>query len=178
MKNTLLYFLLFAFATFSLTSCDPDDEIDDDNEEELITTVNVVLSSPADALTLTFRDIDGEGGVDPVITGGTLDANTTYSYVATFLNESVTPTEDITGEVQEENLEHFVSLSGIGLDVDVSITDVDDAGNPLGLTGTITTKDAGTGVLRLVLLHEPMKTSTGATGGSTDADISYPVTVE
>jgi len=178
MKKSLFYFFLFTFAATTWTACGDDDIEEPPNEEELITTVRVALTSPTDAVTLTFTDLDGEGGDDPVITGGTLDANSTYSYSVTFMNEAESPAEDITAEVQDESLEHFVSLTGVGLDVDIDITDVDSDGNPLGLTGTVTTRDAGSGELRLILLHEPIKTSTNATGGSTDADVSFPVTVE
>ncbi|MFK8056187.1 MAG: type 1 periplasmic binding fold superfamily protein [Saprospiraceae bacterium] len=179
MNKSLFYFLLFAFASVTWTACGDDDlPMEEENEEELITTINVALSSPTDAVTLTFVDIDGDGGDDPVITGGSLDANSTYSFSTTFLNESVTPTEDITEEVEEEGVDHYVSYGSGSLNFDVMLSDMDDNGDPIGLTGTLTTGDAGTGELQVILLHESTKTATGATGGSTDADVSFPITVE
>ena len=68
------------------------------NEEELITTVNYTLT-PADgsaAITLSFVDLDGDGGDAPTITGGTLIANTTYTGTLELLNEAEMPVEDIT----------------------------------------------------------------------------------
>jgi hypothetical protein len=41
-----------------------------------------------------------------VTVSGDLLVNTTYSGAVTFLNESVTPVDDITVEVKEEGLEH------------------------------------------------------------------------
>jgi hypothetical protein len=51
-----------------------------------------------------------------VTVSGDLLVNTTYSGAVTFLNESVTPVDDITVEVQEEGLEHqlFFRLEAIG----------------------------------------------------------------
>ena len=178
MNKSTLYFLLFCFAATTWTACVDDDVPVVDNEEELITTVNVALSSPTDAVTLNFRDLDGDGGDDGVVTGGTLDANTSYSFTTTFLNESETPTEDITEEVREEGDEHYVIYESGSLSFDVMRSDVDSDGNPIGLTGTITTGAAGTGELQVVLRHEPTKTPDGATGGETDIDVSFPIVVE
>jgi putative methionine-R-sulfoxide reductase with GAF domain len=41
-----------------------------------------------------------------VTVSGDLLVNTTYSRAVSFLNESVTPVDDITVEVKEEGLEH------------------------------------------------------------------------
>ena len=179
MNKSILYFLLFTFAATTWTACDDDDEIPMvENPEELITTVNVSLASPTDAATLTFRDLDGDGGDAPIITGGTLDANTTYSFTTTFLNETETPAEDVTEEVREEGTDHFVIYESADLNFTFMRSDVDDDGNPLGLTGTLTTGDVGTGELQVILRHQPVKTPDGATGGDTDADVSFPITVE
>jgi hypothetical protein len=54
-------------------------------------------------VTMTSRDLDGDGPNVPVVTvSGDLLVNTTYSGAVT-LNESVTPVDDIT-EVKEEGL--------------------------------------------------------------------------
>jgi hypothetical protein len=179
MKKSLLYFALFAFAATTWTACDDDDDVEvPPNQGEVITTVNVALSSSNDAVTLSFRDVDGDGGDDPVILGGTLDANTTYSFSTSFLNESVSPIDNVTDEVREEGTDHFVIYDSGALDLTVEISDEDDDGNPLGLLGTLTTSDAGTGQLQVILRHLPIKTPDGATGGDTDVDVSFPITVE
>ncbi len=58
------------------TSCN-DDDPPIDNEEEVITTLTYILTpASGQAVTLSFVDLDGDGGNPPVITGGTLDTNT------------------------------------------------------------------------------------------------------
>lgn len=176
MKNT---FFLALVATAMFASCTDDDQpVPPPNEEELITTVNVQLTSSSETVTLMFQDTDGPGGNDPVITGGTLRENTAYSFTTTFLNESVSPTEDITEEVREEGTEHFVLYTSGALNFSFVLDDADTDGNPIGLTGTLTTASAGTGDLQVILRHEPTKTATGATGGETDVDVSFPIVVE
>ena len=82
MKKTLL---MLSFALF-LGACGEDPVAP--NEEELITTLNLTLTPVAGgaAVVLTFQDLDGEGGNDPVITNGTIAANTNYNATgATFI---------------------------------------------------------------------------------------------
>ncbi|MFK8056188.1 MAG: type 1 periplasmic binding fold superfamily protein [Saprospiraceae bacterium] len=179
MNKSTINFLFFSLAATTWTACSVDDDIIVCCfPPELITTVNVDLLSSSSAATLTFQDIDGPGGNDGVTTGATLSANTSYSFTTTFLNESVTPTEDVTVEVREEGTEHFVLYTSGALNFTFALSDLDTDGNPIGLTGTLTTGDAGAGDMQLILRHEPTKTSTGATGGETDIDVTFPITVE
>jgi len=96
-----LAIILFAF------SCN-DDNIVTPPGEEIITTLNFTLTpeNGGDAVVLSFNDPDGDGGNAPTITVENLAANTNYDGAITLSNESVTPTEDITAEVQEEDDEH------------------------------------------------------------------------
>ena len=177
--------LTVAALALSVTACDDDDPIVDVNEEELITTVTVGLNSPSGQVTLISRDLDGDGGNDAVVTGGTLAANTAYTFNVSFSNETETPPEDVTAEVREEDEEHQVFFEAIGLDgVTFAYGDEDEDGNPVGLTGTMTTGAAGAGDLRVVLRHEPNKDGEGVSEGNlanadgeTDVDVRIPVTV-
>ena len=78
-----------------LYSCEPNDPVDP-NDEEVITTLNVELQGVSSTLTLSFQDLDGDGGDDPVITVDKLEANQTYSGSLTLFNESEDPAEEIT----------------------------------------------------------------------------------
>ncbi len=179
MNKSTLYILLLILFGMTYQSCSIEDDIVCCTPPpELITSVNVSLVSQSDTLTLSFSDLDGEGGNDGVVEGGILDANTTYSFATSFLNESTTPAEDITEEVREEGTDHFVDYQSGTLGFTVVRTDVDDDGNPIGLTGTFTTGDAGTGELQVILLHEPIKTADAATGGETDIEVGFPIVVE
>lgn len=183
MKNLKLIVLLVIPVLFS-TSCSNDDEIV--NEEEVITTVTTTLTGGGQVITLTSRDLDGDGPNAPVVTvSGNLVAGTTYTGSTTFLNELESPAEDITVEVEEEGADHqvFYQLpSSIGT---VTYTDTDANGRPIGLNFTLVAGTSGsTGTLTVTLRHLPNKTASGVSGGditnaggNTDAAVTFSVAV-
>lgn len=176
---------LFAFAlVVFFASCDDDDPVID-NEEEVITRVTWTLT-PDDAanetVVFSFVDTDGDGGNDPVLsTTGSLVANASYSGSATFANED----EQITPEIVEEDDEHqiFFVVSG-GLNLTPVYDDMDDDGNPIGLLTTVTTGDASTGSVQIVLRHEPTKGAAAtidnpaAAGGETDVEVTFSASIQ
>jgi hypothetical protein len=158
---------------------------DGGQEEMIITTVTTTLTGGGQVITLTSSDLDGDGPSAPVVTvSGNLAANTSYTGAVTFLNEIQHPAEDITSEVEAEGVDYqvFYQLaSGLGT---ITYTDLDLNGKPIGLTFTLTTGNAGTGNLTVILRHLPNKSASGVAsgditnaGGSTDADVTYPVWV-
>lgn len=183
MKNLKLIALLVIPVIFS-TSCSNDDA--PVNEEEVITTVTTTLVGGGQTITLTSRDLDGDGPNAPVVTvSGNLTAGTTYTGSTTFLNELESPAEDITVEVEEEGADHqvFYQLpSSIGT---VTYTDTDANGRPIGLNFTLVAGTSGsTGTLTVTLRHLPNKTASGVSGGditnaggNTDAAVSFSVAV-
>ncbi|MCB9187399.1 MAG: type 1 periplasmic binding fold superfamily protein [Flavobacteriales bacterium] len=189
MKNTLkLLWALPLFAIISLTSCDKNDpEIP--NEEELITTLIYTLTPEGggNAVEFRFTDLDGDGGDAPVITNGTLAANTTYSGVITLLNETETPAEVISEEVEEEAEEHqfFYQFSNQSFSGGFDYADADGNGNPVGLLTTFATGTPLTTMLTITLRHEPNKTASGVSdgditnaGGETDIEVTFDVTIQ
>jgi hypothetical protein len=184
MKNNLKFLALFLSTSLVFTSCSNDDA--PVNEEEVITTVIVTLTNGGNTITLTSKDLDGDGPNAPEVTvSGDLIAGTTYTGSTRFLNELEDPAEEITDEVEEEGAEHQVFyqlLSSLGT---VTYTDTDVDGRPIGLSFTLTTgSTAGTGNLTVTLRHEPNKTATGVAagditnaGGSTDAQVTFPIQV-
>lgn len=164
------------------------DEPQGPDEVDIITTVNVRFENDAtdDVQTGTFRDIDGPGGESPAITGVTLDANSSYTVRLEFLNESVSPTDDITAEIREEELDHQVFfVIGGNIGITYSYGDQDSQGNPIGLTGTLTTVQAGNADLQIVLVQQPVKSNTGVAdgnlanaGGEENIRVQIPVRVE
>lgn len=184
MKTIKLLAILFVSAlTFSACSEDDHDHDDDhDHEEELITTVKYTLTNGTDIVTLTFSDPDGEGGNDGSYNvSGPLTSNTTYTGVIELLNETESPAEDITEEVKEEGDEHefFYTTDITGLTI--TKTDVDANNNPLGIETDVMTATAGTGVITVVLKHEPTKPNDGTAdgaNGSTDVEVTFNVTVQ
>lgn len=183
MKNLKLIALLVIPVLFS-TSCSNDDA--PVNEEEVITTVRTTLTGGGQVITLTSRDLDGDGPNAPVVTvSGNLIAGTTYTGSTEFLNELEDPAEDITVEVEEEGADHqvFYQLpSSIGT---VTYTDTDANGRPIGLNFTLVAGTSSTtGTLTVTLRHLPNKTATGVAagditnaGGNTDAAVTFSVAV-
>ena len=184
MKNLKLIALLVIPVLFS-TACDNDDA--PVNEEEVITTVTTTLLGGGRTITLTSRDLDGDGPNAPVITvSGNLTAGTTYTGTTTFLNELESPAEDITVEVQEEGVEHqvFYQLPSTLGTITYNPTDVDVNGKPIGLKFTLVAGSVGNGNLTVTLRHDLNKSAAGVAsgnianaGGSTDAAVSFPVVV-
>ncbi len=138
-KFKLLTLLVIAATVF--TSCNDSDPAPV-NEEEVITTLIATLT-PQGGVTdieLKSQDLDGDGPNAPVITvSGNLAANTIYNGIIRVLNETETPAENVTLEVQEEDDEHqFFYVSDNNL-VTTAYTDMDGNGNPIGVTFTLTT---------------------------------------
>jgi len=182
-KNLWMLFSLL-LAVSIVTSCD-DDDPEMVNEEEVITTVNVTFTNQADqsVITASFRDIDGPGGNDPVISDpSAFAADATYSVSIEFLNESdPSDVEDITEEVGEEDDEHQVFyVASTALNFTYTYGDQDGDGNPLGLMGSAATGAASTGTLNIVLRHEPTKPNDGLAdaGGETDISVTFDVTIQ
>lgn len=185
MKNSMtthLFSILFVSALF--TSCSNDDNAPAPvDEEEVITTMTVTLTSAGNTtVTLESKDLDGDGPNAPEITvSGSLVADATYSGSITLLNETETPSENITTEVADEDDEHQFFFTAGGAITGTSYTDEDGNGNPLGLSFDLTTGAAGSGTLQITLRHEPKKPNDGTladAGGETDIAQSFTVTVE
>ena len=179
MKNlkTLKLIALFISTSLFLTSCSDDHDHDHDHEGELITTLTYTLTSGNDIVTLTSRDLDGEGGADATFTvSGPLMANTTYTGTLTLLNETESPAEDKTVEIRAEGAEHEFFFASTISGVTFTKTDVDANNNPIGLSTTVNTGAAGTGSITVILKHEPTKPNNGTSdsaGGTEDIRVTF-----
>lgn len=178
-----IFILLLGFSSCKKEKADPVIP----NEPEVITTLKYTLTpnDGGDAVVLSFLDLDGDGGDAPIITGGTLDANKTYSGALVLLNEQETPAGNTTEEIQEEHNVHQFFFQTTIAGLTVAYDDVDDNGHPVGLQSTLTTTGAGNGTLTVTLRHEPDKYASGVpegditnAGGETDIEVTFDVTVE
>ena len=184
MKNLyLLPTLLFSFLL--LGSCSSDDETPElINEEELITTLRVTLvpEGGGTSITLTTIDLDGDGPDEPVISiSSNLMAGISYNGSILLFDESSSPAENITEEVEEEADEHqFFYTIGSGLAVTATATNFDSDGNALGTEFSLVAVDTSTGLLTFTLRHEPNKPADNlaTAGGETDIEATFTVTVE
>lgn len=186
MKNLLFRsaFLAVLAAAPMFTSCSDDNNDtptpDDDNEQ--ITTLRYELTPVGGGATLTaqYRDVDGDGGAAPVISGLTLAANTAYTGKIVLLDETKTPAEDISAEVKEEDDEHLLVFTPTGTNVTITRTDRDANNLEVGLETRLqtgTADAAATGTLRITLRHQPGTKNGTATPGDTDVEVTFPTTV-
>lgn len=186
MKNLLKPYLtafMMGSLLFASTSC-KDDEPEPVEEGELITTVTITLvpEGKTQSVTATFSDPDGPGGVNATIETLNLEPNTVYNASVTFSDESQSPPEDITAEIEEEGDEHeifYEALGGLNI-TSVEKTDMDSNNRPIGLEATITTGAASTGTLRITLKHQPgLKGSTSNIAvGETDVEANFPAVIQ
>lgn len=154
------------------------------NQEEVITTVRVVLTPGAESMPIELqsRDLDGDGPNAPVITvSDNLLVNTTYSGRIVLLNETMTPIEDITEEVAQEANDHQFFFSSTGPIGTIVYADEDGNGNPLGILFNLSTLTAGPGTLTVTLRHQPKKPNNGTladAGGETDIAQTFNFTIQ
>jgi len=187
-NKDLLFALLFIIGVL-ISSCSDDVEPVLVNEEEVITTITITLAAQGGGtqVTLQSRDLDGDGPNAPVVTvSGPLSSGQTYDGSIELLNETQSPAEDITEEVEQEEDEHqFFFLIGGSLDLDTDYADQDGDGNPVGLSFTATAGVASSGTLTVVLRHEPDKDGTGVSdgditnaGGETDVSQDFSLEIQ
>lgn len=185
MKNLkVLTVLLFTGLLFMACSDDDGGLPEPVNEEEVITTMTVTLTPNGEGspIILKTQDLDGAGPNAPeIIVSGNLAAGATYNGRILLLNETETPAENITEEVEAEAGKHqfFYSVGG-NLDISTEYGNLDDAGYPLGTAFTLTAGAASSGTLTFTLRHEPTKPNTGLddAGGETDIATTFEVIVE
>jgi hypothetical protein len=159
-------------------------------EEELITTLNLTLTEQGTSSTVTyaFRDTDGVGGAPASLDTIRVVEGKTYNATVEMLDESASPSKDITDEVREEAEEHqlwFTPAGGFS-SATITLTDKEsDYGtqsgtdHPVGLAfRLIVTAGAGDGTLTVALDHYGAGEKTGsARSGETDIEVSFPVRV-
>ena len=170
--KTVSNFLPIIFIAVIIFSCGDDPE--PVNEEEVITTVTVVLT-PSDGgtpVTLKFFDADGDGSIAPVKTvSGSLGVFKTYTGVITLQNESQTTPTDITTEVRNEGQHHIFCFDiSSGSNLTITASDTDSKGLPIGLSSTWTTTTTGPAVVKISLRHQ-FGTKTGACPGEGETDV-------
>lgn len=177
--------------TFSSCSNDEDNPEPPVNEEELITTVTAIYTpvGGGTAITLQYKDLDGVGANAPVITVSSAFAkNKTYNGVVTFKNELANPAQDITPEIVEEGVDHqlFYQTTGTlnAFTYGTASSNFDKNGKPVGLQSVFTTTEVASGNLTITLRHEPNKSGADVANGditnakgSTDAEVSFPISV-
>ncbi|MFC6245467.1 type 1 periplasmic binding fold superfamily protein [Flavobacterium psychroterrae] len=182
---------LIAALTFSSCSKDDENEPEPVNEEEVITTVTASYTpvGGGTAITLLYRDLDGDGPNAPVTTvSGPFAKNKTYNGAVTVKNESVNPAEDITTEIIEEGVDHQLFYQKTGtlnaFTYATASNNFDKNGKPVGLQSVFTTTEVASGNLTITLRHEPNKSGVNVAAGditnaagSTDFEVTFSISV-
>lgn len=181
MKKRSVLAALFLTVGISLFTACKKKEVSD--EEELITTVNVVVTEQgtSNPITFSFRDADGPGGLAPTkFDSIILNTNKSYTVAVQFLNESVSPAEDITAEIKAEADDHQLYFQSTNVALSVSNLDADAKGLPLGLSSTWSTGPVGKGSIRITLKHKPDAKLAGdpVTKGETDVELDFGVRIK
>lgn len=178
---SILAFLALGIITFS--SCKDDEVVNppNPNEEELITSVELVFTNAADSTdvsTFKFADPDGEGGNAPTQQDTIrLAQASNYTLAVRFLDESSSDVEDITEEVKEEAEEHLVCYTA-DASTTVVISDKDANGLDLGLAASVETTDTTSGVFTISLKHQPDGKNGSCDIGETDVEVAFTLEVE
>ena len=175
-------FFLFAAFVVGLASCSKDDDVDP-NEEELITTLKVSLLAVGSTTpqVFTFKDIDGPAGNPPAqFDSIIIDANKSYNATLQFLNESVSPADNVTVEVAAEANDHQVYFTPAGVPITPINLNLDSKGLPLGITSTWQTGAAAKGTLTITLKHKPGTKAAGdlVSKGETDVEVAFGVRIK
>lgn len=183
MKLTKRLLLTPMIAMVLLSACKKDEPIPQEDNENL-TTVSLKFTENGVTKTFSFKDLDGTGGNAPTIDKISLEANKTYTLAVAILDETKSPVENITEEIEEQKDEHlFEYISNPTSLLTFSGKDKDSRGYDVGLTATVKTSAAGTGKLQVVLHHQPLVNGTpikngSFTVGSTDFDGTFDVEVK
>lgn len=156
------------------------------NDGELITTLELKFSGKGvvnddTTFVVTFDDPDGDGGNAPIkLDQINLLKNTDYSVELTLLDKSKTPYDTISNEVLEEADDHlfFYSSNPVNL-LNITITDKDSKNRNLGLRSNWRTNTAaGSGKVKVKLMHQPGVKDGKSEVGDTDVEVEFPVVIK
>ena len=172
------FFLTTMTLSLLLLACEkaPKPDAAPKNEAELITTV-VLHFKDSLMSTQTFRwsDLDGPGGQDPLIDTIKLQALKAYDLSLDFLDESKTPTDTITNEIEAEGTNHLIYFESVMSQLFIQTKDKDANGLALGLKSYWQILGPGTGQVRVVLKHQVGIKNGDPNLGETDTEIMLPV---
>lgn len=188
MKKTIKMLMAAGFISAVVTSCSKDDTAPEENDNELITTVKLLAvptDNTTDTLEFEWKDLDGDGPAQPVIDQVKLVAGKVYNVQMLLLDETKTPVDNVTEEIEEEGHDHrFYFEPAASAGITVSGLDKDKNNVTLGLNSTWTTAVAGgSGTIKVTLRHYPNggkaeSDLVSSTKSSTDAEVVFPTLVE
>lgn len=168
-------FLALAATAVLFSACKKDKA----TENEVITKVVVHLTGVGNTFDAEFEAVDADGdGIFNTIDQIELPLGSTFNCHLHVYDETKTPVDDITGEIEAENTVHlFVLKSTVG-GLIISNLSTDNNGAPFGLESNWATTVAGTGTVQISLHHEPTDKTATDPGGEIDFDVTFPLKVQ
>ncbi|MCF8423764.1 MAG: hypothetical protein K9H41_05425 [Bacteroidia bacterium] len=205
MKTIITTIAMLAMLATAFTSCKKDKKTEPEapappvNQGELITTMKVTLTDTITNVSATyvFSDLDGAGG-NPATFGNSgadsvinITANHVYEATILLLDQTKTPTDTISNEVEEEGADHMfffnsisptgttsytVNLSG-GTTIKYLDSDANNRGIGLETLWTANPNSSAIEPLKIELKHQPgIKNGTYAPG-ETDIQVGFKLKV-
>lgn len=182
MKKILLQLSATALVLCTVSACKKDKTEDPapTNQGEVITTMKLIISDGFTAPdTVTFYDPDGAGGTAATKDSIILDNSNFYVMEVLLLNETASPVDTISSEVEDEGVQHQFVYSATPASgfMTTSLYDTDLNGNALGLSCNLNTGSAGKGSFRVQLRHYNSETDkiNQTNNYSTDIDVTFGV---
>lgn len=194
MKNLFKSILIASVAIASFSACKKNKSNDPSptspievggGDEENITRVVLILTKGEIKDTVTYKDLKRDGAnitIDSLI----LDASTTYLVEVKVYDDTKTPADTVSGEIEEEANFHrfhytFTSKSG-SPSISTSILDQDTKTppQPVGLSfNLVSGTGLGRGIFRVSLRHfaEGLEKNNDPAGGEQDILVDFPVRV-
>jgi hypothetical protein len=174
--------LLFS-ASVLLNACRPVTDPTKELEEVLPNVVTLTLNNTQGNATATWRSTSDTKGMATRIDTLILVAGRTYTGSITAVNDTKTPTVDLTSEYKKLGNEHqfFYTISGDAQSrLTFTITDKDSNNLPLGLqfNAAVSAGAAARGTLNVVLAHyDDVKKDGKTRSNESDIDINFPVVI-
>jgi hypothetical protein len=176
MKKVQIFAFIALVSFFSSCSNEDNSPV---NEEELITTVTVTFTSEDETVVLISRDLDGDGPLAPIVTvSGNFNRNTVYEGQISFENELVSPVGIITEEIEQEGANHQIFYQ---TSTELGSFTYNDRDEFTFATHDVTRQGELKITLRHMLNKYGLRVDNGQianAGGSTDAEVVFPIVVE
>lgn len=188
MKKTHFTAIVSTFMLFILwTSCKKSEKAvaPPDPGNEFLTTVELIATNASDASdvqTAKWVKINPDDTSAPDISAAYLNLkpNSVYNVDVKFLDETQSPAEDITEEIEERANYHLVCFDvASNLNLTIVRTDHDSNNPPLevGLENQFTTGNVSSGNLEVTLHHQPNLKNGDCAPGSIDADVNFTINI-
>ena len=169
-----------------LSGCRKEYNREEDNENELITTITLSTteSGSTDTLDYVWEDVDGPGGADPEIDTIVFEHGKNYDISLSLFDKTKIPFENTTTEIEEEsNVHRFYFQPDGGTGITISDPDKDINGLTLGLVNKLNTTQPATGHISITLRHYPdggkgEEDAVNSPKSTTDAEAIFPVIVK